>query len=321
MASRPFAALGISLALLGGTGAAQAQSDKPMTVGEYAKHFLVVNSIIGQGAAHCRVDTDVMRASVTNQPVFSGQVVRQPTGKYAAIFYERPLDRNSSRFAVNAESILAPGRTEAMQRMVEQDCVGNFSALQSQQSALAAIKTAMASGGISDPATTAYPDLGSYRERPALPNGQTVTTPEPAPVAPPPPARAVTADEFKGMSSDARAMILRGAFQCQVSPEVMRNAFERTPMFTGTIQRHNQTGELSALFQVPVTGEYSRVSESAMMNPARAQALDKAAQPGADCPAGFANQQSNMAAGAKMLEVRTVEQLNRSPGFLKPRAP
>lgn len=317
-APRPFAALGISLALLGGAGAAQAQ-----TADGGLERFARTNMIVGQGAATCRVTVDYMRAAVINQPMFSGEVTRDSaTGKYAAIFIERPSQKNSPRFAVSADDLLAPGRTEAIRSAVQHDCVGNFSALKNHERAVSSIQDAIRRGG-SETLLQARPSDGTeYTPQPLeAPHGAR-SAPAAPPVAVVPPLPAVTADEFKGMSSDARAMIVQGAFHCQVSTEVMRQAFEQTPMFTGAIQRHNQTGELSALFQVPMTGEYSRVPESDLMNPARAQALDKAAaQQGPNCPAGFANQQSNMAAGAKMLEVRTAEQLGRNPGLFKPRLP
>jgi hypothetical protein len=274
-----------------------------------------------------------MRQAVMNQPMFSGEVTRDPaTGKYAAIFIERPSQKNSPRFAVSADVLLAPGQTEAIRSAVQRDCVGNFSALKNHERAVSSVRDAMRQGGPDTVPQARSGDIGDYTVQPVgPPNGQRTA---PAVVAPPvvvaPPAappRAVTtpipsADEFKGMSSDARAMIVQGAFRCQVSPDVMRQAFEQTPMFTGTIQRKNSTGELSALFQVPATGEFSRVSETVLMNPERAQALDKAAaQTGPGCAPAYAAQLSNMAAGNKMLEVKTAELLNRNPNLLKPRGP
>lgn len=324
-APRPFAALGISLALLGGTGAAQAQ-----TADSGLERFARTNAIVGQGAATCRVTVDYMRQAVMNQPMFSGEVTRDPaTGKYAAIFIERPSQKDSPRFAVSADDLLVPGRTEAIQSAVQRDCVGNFSALKNHERAVSSVKAAMRQGG-TDTLPQANADGAEYSVQPmespnARRNAPAVVAPPPQVVAPPPtaqPPRAVTADEFKGMSSDARAMIVQGAFRCQVSTEVMRQAFEQTPMFTGTIQRKNSTGELSALFQVSATGEYSRVPESVLMNPERARALDQAAaQQGPNCPTNYANQLSNMAAGSKMLEVKTAELLNRNPNLLKPRSP
>ncbi|MBP7252675.1 MAG: hypothetical protein KBA75_04235 [Alphaproteobacteria bacterium] len=327
--SRPFAALSISLALLGGSGAAQAQ-----TADGGLERFARTNVIAGQGAATCHVSVDYMRQAVMNQPMFSGEVTRDPaTGKYAAIFIERPSQKDSPRFAVSAEELLAPGRTEAIRSAVQRDCVGNFSALKNHERAVSSVRDAMRQGG-TDTLPQASADSAEYTVQPiqtpnarrtapavvAPASGATVTPPPPPPTAQQP--RAVTADEFKGMSSDARAMIVQGAYHCQVSTEVMRQAFEQTPMFTGTIQRNNKTGELSALFQVPATGEYSRVPESVLMSPERAQALDRAAaQKGPNCPAGYANQLSNMAAGSKMLEVKTAELLNRNPNLIKPRGP
>ncbi len=320
--SRPFAALGMSLALLGGSGAAQAQ-----TADSGLERFAHTNMIVGLGAATCQVTVDHMRESVMNQPMFSGEVTRDPaTGKYAAIFIERPSQKNSSRFAVSADDLLAPGRTEMLQAKLQQDCVGYYPALKSHERAARSIMQAQRQGGdtVGNPPTATAGRLQDYTVQPIEQSQVQHPAAVAAPAAPPQTVGAPipSVDEFKGMSPDARAMIVQGAFHCQVSTAAMRQAFEQTPMFTGTIQRNNKTGELSALFQVPATGEYSRVPENVMMNPERAQALDRAAaQQGPNCPAGYANQLSNMAAGSKMLEVKTADLLNRNPNLFKPRTP
>lgn len=316
MSSRPFAALGISIALLGGSGAALAQSaDNAM------ERFVHTNAIVGQGAATCRVSVDYMRQAVMNQPMFSGEVTRDPaTGKYAAIFIERPSQKDSPRFAVSADDLLTPGRKEALQSAVTRDCVGNFSALKNYERALGSVRDAMRKGG-TDTLPQANTGDTEYTVQPmetpgARRTAPVVTAPS-APITTAPPAPVATEGEFKGMNTDARAMIVKGAFQCQVTTEAMRVAFDQAPMFTGTIQQKNSTGELSALLRVPATGEYSRVAERELRSPEDEYRTAMQLQPNAGCATDYAVQMAKMAASDKIRAVKTGKLPKADP--LKPR--
>lgn len=309
MASRPFAALGISLALLGGSGVAQAQN-----ADNALERFVHTNAIVGQGAAACRVSVDYMRQAVMNQPMFSGEVTRDPaTGKYAAIFIERPSQKDSPRFAVSADDLLAAGRKEAIQAAVQRDCVGNFAALKNHERAVSSVRHAMGKGGSSDPQpqANAGADTTEYTVRPMA--GPSVRPSPPVVVASPaPPTEAAsgagTADEFNGLNAGARAMIVKGSFLCQVTTETMQQVFAQTPMFTGTVQRHNTTGELSALLRVPATGEYSRIAEKNLHSPEDEYRAAMQVRPGSACATDYALQMTKMAASDKIREVKSGNQ-------------